>query len=297
MARIADDPSDRLDKAGHFIEMTTITLGVMALGWCRAHAATSQVVADWHKPLDRKGASLGGWIVLLRGAGSALASDPNDPLARAVRLAIGNVLPQLDKFVRIRNQYAHGGKPRVRVEVESAEREMTELASVVLDTVQPLTNIRLGVVRKCGKPARSRHYELHLDVLTGYAELFSAQRLASSRSYDPGTVLAFSADNLQFAVDLAPYCIFYSCPVCSRDELFYLTKCKRSRSDHFSFTTGHELRLKGNAVAQAPPPLAGQPMQSLGSRRSVTAHGWRASWADLSPRHRRVAARAADTGS
>lgn len=89
--------------------------------------------------------------------------------------------------------------------------------------------------------------------------------------YNHGTVLAHSPDSLSFAVDLTPYCISRSCPTCGRDELFYLTKCKRSRSDYFSFTTGHELRVKDNVVPQAPQPLAEMRRQPLGSRRSAAA--------------------------
>jgi hypothetical protein len=75
------------------------------------------------------------------------------------------VLPSLEKFVRVRNQYSHGGKPRVLADVESAARGMTELVSMVLDSVEPLTNVRFGAVRKSDRSPRSQHYEIDLDVM------------------------------------------------------------------------------------------------------------------------------------
>jgi uncharacterized RDD family membrane protein YckC len=154
---------------------------------------------------------------------------------------------------------ARRGRPRVRGDVDGAVRDLTGRASAVLDRIEPLTSVRLGVVKSCDKQPRARLYDINLDVMTGYAELFSAQRLRSRCPFDEETVLAYSPNSLEYAVDLTPYCVWRRCPTCGRDELFSLTKCK------------------------------------LGSRRSEAAHGWRASWADLAPRHRRLAARAVDT--
>jgi uncharacterized RDD family membrane protein YckC len=295
LVRTARDPLDRMDKAGHFFEMTATTVGMLALGWCRTHGVELKAVDDWHKTLERKGVALGGWIVLLRGTNAVLTAQPDDPLARALRLTIGNVLPRLDSFTQVRNQHAHGGKPRVRAEVERAARELTELVSVVLDAVEPLTSVRIGAVRACDRPPRARRYDVDLDVMAGYAELFVAERLRSPCGYVPGTVVAYSTGNLQFAADLTPYCRWRSCPTCGRDELFYLTKRRRNRSDHHSFTTGHQLRLNGDNAAGTSRPAVEMRMESLGSRRSEASHGWRASWADLAPRHRRLAARTVDT--
>lgn len=293
----ARDPLDRMDKAGHFVEMTATTLGMLVLGWCHTRGVELKVVDDWHKTLERKGVALGGWIVLLRGTNAVLTAQDDDPLARALRLATVNVLPRLDSFTQVRNQHAHGGKPRVRAEVEQAAQNLTELVSVVLDAVEPLTNVRIGAVRACERPPRAKRYEIDLDVMAGYAELFAAERLRSPRGFEPGTVVAYSTGSLQFAADLTPYCRWRSCPACGRDELFYLTKRRRNRSDHHSFTTGHQLRLNGdNAAAETSRPTVEMRMQSLGSRRSEVSRGWRASWTDLAPRHRRLAARTVDTG-
>jgi len=288
---------DRMERAGHFVEMSAVTVGVLVLGWCRTHAMSFDAAARWHQALDRKGAALGGWIDLLRAAPRALADHPNDPVAHAVRISAMHTTTSLDEFVRIRNRYAHGGRPRIRGEVDDAVRELMERASAVLDRLTPMTTIRLGVVRGCGKKPRARTYDVDLDVLTGYAELFSRQRLRSSRSFDEGQVLAYLPNSLEHAVDLTPYCIWRSCRACGRDELFYLTKTKRGNGHYYSFSTGHQIEVGQAGDATIPPRVAQMGMTSLGSRRSAEADKWRASWSDLAPRHRRLAARFIDAAT
>jgi hypothetical protein len=89
----ARDPADHLDRAAHFVEMSAVTVGILVLGWCRTRAISLQAAARWQQSLDGKGASLGGWIVLLRGAEGVLAEHPNDPVARSVRLTVANIVP------------------------------------------------------------------------------------------------------------------------------------------------------------------------------------------------------------
>ena len=58
---IADDPADRLEKAGHFLELTATTLGVLALGWSRANSLAATTVDRWEKRLDPSGITLSVW--------------------------------------------------------------------------------------------------------------------------------------------------------------------------------------------------------------------------------------------
>jgi uncharacterized RDD family membrane protein YckC len=291
----AREPTDQLERAGHLVEMSAVTLGVLVLGWSRSRAISFDAADRWHQALDRKGAALGGWIDLVRAATRALADHPNDPMAHAVRASAVDTTTPLDEFVRIRNTYSHGGRPRIRGEVDGAVRELTQRASAVLDRVAPLTTIRLGVVRSCGKRPHARMYDVDLDVLAGYADLFSHQRLRSGRPFDEGSVLAYLPNSLEHAIELTPYCVWRRCRVCGRDELFYLTKTKRSGSHYYSFSTGHQLELKDDGNAATPTPMAQMGMTSLGSRRSAATDKWRATWSDLAPRHRRLAARTIDT--
>jgi uncharacterized RDD family membrane protein YckC len=248
----------------------------------------------WNQALERKGASLGGWIVLLRATVPILADHPHDPVAHALRATISDMVRCLEEFVTIRNTYAHGGKPRTHAEQNAAAKELTTRASAVLARAEPLTNLRLGVVRRCvqGPDRRTR---IDLDVLAGFAELFSRKVLRSPRRFDEGTVLAYVTDSLEQAVDLTPYCAWRPCPTCGRDELFYLTKAKGGRGDHYSFATGHRLKFSENVVVTPPERVARMGMTSLGSRRSAAADRWRGVWPDLASRHRRLAARAVDT--
>src|SRR5262249_18325102 len=137
--------------------------------------------------------------------------------------------------------------------------------------------------------------DMDLDVLVGYAELFSQQRLRSGKPFDEGSVLAYLPNSLEHAIDLTPYCVWHRCRVCGRDELFYLTKSKRNSSHYYSFSTGHQLELKDDGNAVTPTPVAQMGMTSLGSRRSAATDKWRATWSDLAPRHHRLAARTIDT--
>jgi hypothetical protein len=290
---VARDPTDIMDRAVHSVEMSTVTLGMFVLGWCRTRTVTSPATERWHQALAGKGVTLGGWTALLEGADTALGAHPNDPAARAMQLAAKTMVPFLKEFVQIRNRYAHGGRPRVRGDVEGAARALAESVTMVLDRIEPLTSLRLGIVRSCGKEARARLYDIDLDVMTGYAELFPSQRLRCRRPFDDGTVLAYGANTLEYAVDLTPYCVWRRCDSCGRDELFYLTKRKPKRSDYYSFSTGHQLQLKQGASVSTPEPMAQMAMAPLGSRRAAS-YGWRASWADLAPRYRRLAARLID---
>jgi hypothetical protein len=148
---IAVDPADRLERAGHFVEMSAVTLGVFVLGWSRSRDIPFDAAAEWHKAMQTKGVALGTWIKVLQMGTKVLAQHPNDPVARALHQATSTMTRGLEEFVTIRNTYAHGGRPRVRGEVDGAGRELTERASAILDRVEPLAGIRLGVVTGCGK--------------------------------------------------------------------------------------------------------------------------------------------------
>ena len=295
--KVAGDPSDRLERAGHFVEMSAVTLGLFVLGWARSRAVSFDAADEWYQAMQTKGVALGTWIKVLQKGTKELAQHPNDPVARALHQATSTMTHGLDEFVRIRNTYAHGGRPRIRGEVDGAGRELTERASAILDRVAPLAGIRLGVVTGCGKRPNARLYDIDVDVMSGYAELFSRQRLRSPRPFDDGAVLVYLPNSLEFAVDLTPYCVRRRCGTCGRDELFYLTRRMRkdNSGQYFSFSTGHQLAIADTGTATTPPPVAQMGMTSMGSRPSAAAYRWRATWSDLAPRSRRLAARTLDT--
>jgi hypothetical protein len=139
----------------------------------------------------------------------------------------------------------------------------------------PLTSIRLGLIKDCRATGTS--YQASLEVLAGSAEPIPDRRLRPACAYD-----------------LTPFCIWRSCPACHRDELFYLHQCKKERNRYFSFSTGHELTVKGAATEPAPTRATTLRAEPLGSVRAAAAAGWRASWTDLAPRTRRIAARLVD---
>jgi hypothetical protein len=290
---IASDPGDRLDKAGHFVELTTTTLGVLALGWCRANSLTPGGVRQWEQRLDPAGVTLGTWNDAVRAASKAMAGQSHDPVARIIRLASNAALPGLEEYSRtIRNVFAHGGKPRMRSDQETAADELDKGASAILDGIEPLTHLRFGLVRDC-----SRHKNT-MEVMTGFAEPFPATRIRSRLPYREGGVVAYHHDSLEFAVDLSPYCVWQACPDCGRSELFYLhqRRNRKRRSYYFSFSTGHSLEMKGDVIEQATKPPVALGIEPLGSVRAKTSYGWRATWAGLAPRSSRIAARLVDVG-
>ena len=289
-ARTAED---RLAKAQHFIELTAVTLGILTLAWCRDHDAVPEAVQTWEVAAERKGLALGGWITLLQSARPALGDNQVDPLGRSIGLAIDGSWERLNTFAPTRNQFAHGGRPQVRGEMEKAATDLEHRASTILDSIESLSSVRLAAVRSCA-PVQDGQFAIDLDVFTGYAEIPASQRLRSARSFPTGAVLAYKTGQLASATDLTPYCLYQTCLVCGRDELFYLTKRTKNRSDHFTFATGHQLQLKGDQRPKVPVPLGSVGLEPLSSRRTEAAQGWRASWAGLAPRSTRLLARSID---
>jgi hypothetical protein len=290
MLAVASDRADRLEKANHFVELVAATLGVLALGWCRAHGVSADGVRQWERKLDPSGIALGTWIAMVRSASNAMAGSPHEPVARAIRLSAVAALPALEGYTPVRNVYAHGGKPRLRLDQEAAVADLGAAVSVILDGIEPLTGIRFGVIRSCRGLRGS--FELDLDVLAGHGEPFAARRMPCRVRHEQGAVLAYHAASADFAVDLTPFCVWALCPSCRRDELFYLHQRRKQQGRYFSFSTGHELISKDPAKAAAGTTVQVS-AQPLGSARAAAA-GWRATWAGLASRPRRLAARAVD---
>jgi len=252
----ACDPTDRLERAGHFIEMTAVTLGVLTLGWCRAHEVAAGAVDRWERSTGSKGITLGGWVSLLRSARDELPITSEDPLGRSIGLAIDGAQKRLEGFTPARHQFANGGRPQEQN--EAAADETDHRASTLLDSIEPISGVRIAVVKDC-RSVPEGGFELFLNVLAGTADVVTRAHGHSARAFAEDAVIAYTLDGLQFAVDLTPYCIYRHCPVCERDELFYLTKRKRKRSDHFAFATGHHLKLRGGQI-----PAPAQPLAALG---------------------------------
>jgi RDD family len=292
LLEIADSPADQLDRAGHFVELTAVTLGVLALAWCRAQSQSLDVVDKWEKKLDPFGIALGTWIDVIKSASSSMAGRPNDPLARAVRLSSDAAVRGLETYQPTRNMYAHGGKPRLLLDQQAAVSELDDGVSAILDGIEPLTGIQLSLIRNC-QPSGSSHMA-DLEVLAGSAEPFPTRRIRCHVAFDPGTVVASHQGGLESAVDLTPFCVWRPCPVCHRDELFYLHQRRRQRSFYLSFSTGHRQTVRGDTAERAPRQVTTLRMEPRGAARSATASGWRAAWADLASRPRRLAARLVD---
>jgi hypothetical protein len=290
--RIASNPADKVDYAQHCVELTAATLGVLALGWCQAKAVSPGGVQGWERKLDPGGVTLGTWIDMIQSTVKAMKDDPNDPLARAIRLAATGALPALRNYNPIRNVYAHGGKPRLRADHESAMNQLGPGVTAILDGVEPLTRIRLGRIINCR--ARGSSYLADLDELAGPTEPFRSLALRCTAFFDEGSVIAFHAGSLEFAVDLTPYCMWRACPECGRQELFYLHQRRKGSNYYFSFSTGHTLVTKRGSARPTAKPAEALGTTPLGSARAFAAAGWRANWADLASRPRRIIARLID---
>jgi hypothetical protein len=158
--KIANDPADQLEKAAHFVELTAATLGILALSWCQAHSVAPAGVVKWEKKLE-PGIALGVWIEAIQSASKEMARSPNDPMARAVGLSAGAALPGLRTYAPRRNVYAHGGKPRLRPDQESAVSDFGEDVPAVLGAIEPLTHVQIGVVTGCRRSGAA--YEISLD--------------------------------------------------------------------------------------------------------------------------------------
>ncbi len=288
---IAESPADQVEDAQSFVELTATTLGVLALGWCRAHDIQPAGMREWEKKLDSGGITLSKWTSMIRSAVKIMKDQPHDPLARAVQLAASRALPAIETYNQVRNVYAHGGKPRLRADREAAMQELGPGVTAILDGIAPLLRVRIGRILNCR--AQTSTYLAELDILTGPTEPFPLRRLSCHTLLDVGAVVAFHDGSLEFSVDLTPYSIWRRCPECSREELFYLHQRKKASNYYFSFSTGHQLSTRGAAARPAPRPAA-LGMAPLGSARASAASGWRASWAGLASRPSRIAARSVD---
>jgi uncharacterized RDD family membrane protein YckC len=131
--------------------------------------------------------------------------------------------------------------------------------------------------------------------MTGYAEPFKVKRLTAAVPYEPGATVGFHGNSLEHAVRLAPYCTWSGCPACGREELFYLHQRKMERSLYFSFSTGHEMVIRGDVIAEADRPAVALGMPPVSSVKAAASSGWRATWTDVASRFRRIAARLVDT--
>jgi uncharacterized RDD family membrane protein YckC len=289
---IASDPSDILDKTSHFVELTATILSIMTLAWYQKTDPDSAELQQWEKKLERLGITLGTWIAVVGSARTELAKEPNHPVARAIRLACDATHASLTTFNPVRNTYAHGGKPRLPGDQERAAANMSTGVSTMLDALEPLTQIRLGVVKDCQPQGAS--WQASVDIMTGAAQPFQMRRMHTASPYEKEEVVAFHGNSLRSAISLTPFCTWTKCPQCGQDELFYLHQRKRKKNLYFSFSSGHERIVKGEAPQRARQPVVALGMVSVGSRRSAASAGWRSNWAALASRPRRLASRLID---
>jgi len=292
LAMIASDPADRLDKTAHFVELAATILSILTLAWYQNSTPDSAELRKWEKKLEPFGVTLGAWIAVVKSARTELAKERHNPVARVIRLSCDAAYPGLKTFNPVRNTYAHGGKPRLPGDQEKAAVNLATVVSVILDAIEPLTHIRLGVVRDCREQGNS--WQVSLDIMTGPAEPFRTQRMRATSPYEKEAVIAFHGNTLSSAITLAPFCTWAKCPECDREELFYLHQRRRRRNSYFSFSTGHERSVRGESVQRARQPVVALRMEPTGSVRSAASSGWRANWASLASRPRRLASRLVD---
>lgn len=239
----ATDPADRVAKAQRLAEMVAVTLGVMALGWCQARLFDPRGMRDRHHKVAKNGNDLDAWINALRATTKIMRDRPEDPVASAVRLASRAAYPELTRCRLLRRMSIGdrripllSGQVSVPVAVSPAELDAT--ADAIMDAVEPLAHVRLGLVRQI---TRSGHaYLASLDVLAGPAAPFPRHSLLCHSPYDAGSVIVYHEGNPEFAVDLTPYCIWRRCPACGGEELFYLHRQDQGADRYVSFSTGHE---------------------------------------------------------
>lgn len=274
------------------MELTATILSILTLAWYQNTTPDSADLQKWEKKLEPFGITLGAWITVVESAIKELAKEPNNPIARVIQLSCAAAYPALKTFNPVRNTYAHGGKPRLTDDQEKAAVNLASGVSAILDAIEPLTQIRLGVVKGCREEGDSWH--VNLAIMTGAAEPFRTQRMRATSPYEKEEVIAFQGNTLTSAITLAPFCVWAKCPECDHEELFYLHQRRKKRNSYFSFSTGHERSLKGESVQGARRPVAALRMDPVGSVRAAASSGWRANWASLASRPRRLASRILD---
>lgn len=256
----ATDPADQVVKAQRLAEMVAATLGVIAFGWCQARLFDPGGTRDWHHKTARKGPGLESWIKALRAMTKAMRDQPDDPVASAIRLASKAACPALTRCRLQRTTHLLGRQISLRGGRETGPEEASATADAIMEAVEPLAQVRLGLVRLVVRSGHS--YLAALDVLAGPGAPFPSHSLICQSPYAPGSVIVYHEGHPDFAVDLTPYCIWRRCPACGTEELFYLQGQSRSQGQdqsqdrgedlYVSFTTGHEIAVQ----AERPPARA-----------------------------------------
>lgn len=281
---------ERLQRLGILAETIAVTLGVLALGWCRTREIKPGGLRNWEKRLASGGVSLGTWDGALSAAAKEMARVHDDPLTTALHGAITGALPGLRQYMPVRNRYAHGGFPQERDDQEVDEERLHGGVSLLLDRLSPLQQIDLARVRKTYEDAEGVRVT-ELEHLTGLPP-FRIRRLRLSIEVQPKTVLAYRGPRSM--IELTPYASWLRCS-CRRNELFYLHQRKKDEDFYFGFATGHEISRRGDALKRAGEVSVGLGMGAPSATEAKSRQGWRAAWAPLASIPARLTARLIDS--
>ncbi len=222
-------------------ECLVVSLGVMALAWCRTDSAGEPVLQPWVQRLRGGAITLGNWLAAARDV-AAVARPGNGPiqlLGAALRPRGGGLLANLERLVQARNDWAHGG---LLTNAEASDR-VRELRPVLLNALARSSfMVRSTWILTETAPWRplTANYEVSALNAMGDHPDFERIDFVSSQPLAERRLYILSADGTPLA--LAPFAVPLDCPVCRDREIFYVGRQRGRSTSLTSFDRGHETR-------------------------------------------------------
>ena len=100
----------RLVEALNLGQTLIVTLGTIALAWCRHRELRPDGVQNWHERFQRHAPTLGDWLGAAK-AGARLAAEIGVPLSGLEKSLSDSASPlsvDLEEVLRLRNRYVPG---------------------------------------------------------------------------------------------------------------------------------------------------------------------------------------------
>lgn len=305
---VAGDLRRRRDAAHVFLQTAVVTLGAIAVCWCRRRQVEVPALAHWER--GSKGLSWGHWWNVGRAVAKILQTESgDDPYARLSDL-YANAGPGLDQYLPLRNVEAHGGQQRTDADIRAALANLEPLVEQVYTALSQSTWLHLAQVISVSQARSQGTYTIHMRDMTGSDPQFPVVTKTCCRAWPNEALICYPYAELEDALELSPFLVYEQCDQCSGPELFYLTKARKARTEYRSVERGHllegEIGLADIVSAGSPeetlngdpPPGAvvkrNRPNAVAPPPRDRKPRGWQAVWPNLASVRRRIGAKVID---
>jgi hypothetical protein len=240
----ATDEGARFQEAPSIGKALIVTLGTIAMAWCRAEGMQPQEapsgVRQWTDGFNRRTVSLGHWVAAARDT-ARLAHRSGYRLAGfapALGDEKGVLRAELDALVGWRNRYGSDKSGVPRGAARSARlQEYEEHLLAALARCHFLAEMSFVLVES-SRPKRNGRYQATVRAVHGENRvLLPLPPFESPRKLQEQTLYVLQETELD--LELTPWWTVQDCESCEDAELCYLNKRRGRRFEHASFTTNH----------------------------------------------------------